>query len=197
MLDRIKTVFLKGLLALLPLALTVAIIGWAAVGTENLVGYLFRLILPGDYYVPGMGIAVLVVVVFAVGLVVDLYLMSTVWKVLDRGVQRIPVVKSLYGGIRDFTRYIAMARDADQVKRVVLIKLNQHQEVIGFVTNPSEIINNEEKLAVYIPLSFQIGGLTVYVSEDQVTELDMSPETAMKRVLTASVPSPSQTPNKR
>lgn len=190
MIDRIKTIFLKGLLALLPLALTLAIIGWAAVGTENLVGYLFRLILPGDYYVPGMGIAVLLLLVLFVGVVVELYFMSAVWKMLDRVLNRIPVVKSLYGGIRDFTRYIAMARDADQVKRVVLIKLNGSQEVIGFVTNPQEMVNGENRLAVYIPLSFQIGGLTVYVKEDQVTELDMPPEEAMKRVLTASVPGP-------
>ncbi|MGM0564915.1 MAG: DUF502 domain-containing protein [Pseudomonadota bacterium] len=188
--DRLKTVFLKGLLALLPIVLTVAIIGWAAVGTEQLVGYLFQMVLPSDYYIPGMGIVVLLAAIFAVGMVVDLYFMNTVWRLLDNAVNRIPVVKSLYGGIRDFTRYLAMAKNADRIKQVVLVNLGPQQQVIGFVTNSAETINGESKMAVYIPLSFQIGGVTVYLDEDSVTALDMSPEEAMKRVLTASVPSP-------
>jgi len=39
-------------------------------------------------------------------------------------------------------------------------------------------------VAVYFPMSFQIGGYTMYVPKDRLTTLDMSLEDAMRMVLT-------------
>ncbi len=45
----------------------------------------------------------------------------------------------------------------------------------------------EDKVAVYLPLSYQLGGYTVYLSKDRVKVIDMSVEDAMRRVLTAGL----------
>jgi len=50
-----------------------------------------------------------------------------------------------------------------------------------------ELPHPEETVAVYVPMSFQIGGYTVYVSRACVENIDMSVEDAMRRILTAGL----------
>ncbi|MCW9028420.1 MAG: hypothetical protein OQJ80_05765, partial [Kangiella sp.] len=45
----------------------------------------------------------------------------------------------------------------------------------------------DELVAVYIPMSYQIGGFTFFMPKSKCKELDMSPSDAMKKVLTASM----------
>ena len=76
---------------------------------------------------------------------------------------------------------------------MVLVEFpGQAFSLVGFVTTESvEYLKLPEKLkgkvAVYLPMSYQIGGYTIYVSPDHLTPLDLSFEEAMRTVITAGV----------
>lgn len=186
--NKLKDIFLKGLIAILPIILTLAIIGWAAIGTEKLVGNIFKAVIPGQFYVPGLGILLLIGLTFVAGLVIDLYFFNSIVSLFDKLIARIPLVKTLYSGIRDFMRYISMASRAGDMSQVVMVKVGGNLRLIGFITNKQETLGDEAYVAVYIPLSFQIGGYTLYLKEGEYEVLDISPEIAMRKVLTGSVP---------
>ncbi|MGH8630174.1 MAG: DUF502 domain-containing protein, partial [Burkholderiales bacterium] len=64
--------------------------------------------------------------------------------------------------------------------------------VMGFVTReefsdlPAGVAGDGE-VAVYLPMSYQIGGYTVFMPRSQLREIQMSREDAMRFVLTAGV----------
>ena len=77
--------------------------------------------------------------------------------------------------------------------KVVLVQLpGQSFQVIGFVTreqfddlpfSPTA----EDPVAVYMPMSYQIGGYTLFLPRSSLTPLDMPFEQAMRLVLTGAV----------
>lgn len=61
--------------------------------------------------------------------------------------------------------------------------------VVGFVMQqsaklPGSFDDDEDRVSVYIAMSFQLGGFTAYVPRSSVTPLDVPPDQAIRAVLT-------------
>ena len=67
-------IFLRGLAAILPVALTLYLIYWLATSSERFLGGLIQLVLPPHIYIPGMGLLAGVALTFAAGLLVQAWL---------------------------------------------------------------------------------------------------------------------------
>jgi len=181
---------LTGLVTILPIVLTLYILYWLAVTAESALGGLIRLILPDHWYRPGMGLTVGLVAVFAVGLLMHAYVVRNLFSKIEQLVFRVPLVKSVYRGIRDFLDYFS-PRTEKQFDQVVSIRLGE-MEIIGFVTQSDyermpEDFRREDHVLVYLPLSYMIGGYTVLIPRSAVRPVDMSMDEAMKFALTAGI----------
>ncbi len=185
----ITTTFFRGLGVLLPMVFTVWIVYWLATGAEQLLRPLFELVLPEHLYLPGLGIAVGVALVYAMGILVQLFVVQRLWLVVNRVFERIPLVKSVYSGISDFFEFFTRGASTE-AKAVVSVALDSGVSVIGFVTDnePTRIdVSGEDRVAVYLPMSYQIGGYTLLVARSRVTPLEIGVEEAMRVVLTAAI----------
>jgi uncharacterized membrane protein len=186
----VSSVFLRGLVVILPITLTVALVVWLATGAEDLLGGLIRQLAPGWRYWPGLGIVLGVAIIFAAGILVHAPVTRWVLGRLDALLQKIPLVKSIYLAIRDIAGY--MSQDGKQgFKQVVAVRI-QDMRLIGFVTTEDmkglPVKDGDEKLVgVYLPMSYGIGGYTVYLPKAQVEPLDMSLEDAMRLTLIGGV----------
>lgn len=182
--------FLKGLVAVLPVSLTIYVVYWIGTTAESMLGRLLRLVLPEDQYWPGLGLAVGFVVVFLIGLVVNAYFVSALLRLGESLLGRIPVVKTIFGAFKDFTRFLPAKGEGRDLKRVVLWRMGQAQ-LIGFVTeehtHAAIAQRTGEAVAVYFPMSYQIGGYTLYLPREQLEQLDISVEEAMRLVLIGGV----------
>lgn len=183
---------LTGLFTMLPVVLTVYLFYWFAISTEALLGNLIRLVLPEEKYWPGMGIIVGFIVVFFVGLLMHLYVVRGLFAWGERIFYRMPLFKSVYGAIRDFFNYFSPT-SKKEFEQVVSVKIGDTgMEVIGFVTQaelekiPADF-RKEETVLVYIPLSYMIGGYTIFMPRSAIRTLDMNMEEAMRFTLTAGV----------
>ena len=186
----ISAVFFRGLVVILPITLTLALVWWLAAGAEEWLGGLIRDLFPGWRYWPGLGIALGVAIVFAAGLLMHDPITRWVLGRLDALMQRIPLVKSIYLSIRDIAGYMTQS-EGKGFKQVVAVRV-QDMRLIGFVTteglpgladqDPADPI-----LGVYLPMSYGIGGYTVYLPKSQVEPLDMALEDAMRLTLIGGV----------
>src|SRR5436190_2718165 len=70
---RLTALFLEGLIAILPLAVTVILIGWLGRTAERTLGVAIKWVLPKAWYLPGMGVAAGLVVIFLAGLLMNIY----------------------------------------------------------------------------------------------------------------------------
>lgn len=195
---RLWNTFLKGLAAVLPVALTVYVVFWLAKTAESVLGGPLRAWLPEDRYWPGLGLLVAFILILVVGVLVDAYIVRRLFRYGESILARIPIVKTIFGAFKDFSRFLPAGGKARDLKRVVLWRFGTAQ-LIGFVTeeqlSPKLFgANHDELVAVYFPMSYQIGGYTLYLHKDELRETELSVEEAMRLVLIGGVTSQQQAP---
>jgi len=181
--------FFRGLAAVLPLALTGSLITWAVVSAETGLKKLIVLWLPEEQYWDGMGTVLAIGLVFLIGLLMYSFIARRVYKAFTALIERIPIVKTIYGMFVDVARLVASG-DEKPFRKVVMIQLPEGIEQIGFLTRDSFEDHpdiGERKVAVYLPMSYQLGGFTVIVPADRVRELSMTVEEALRFCVTAGV----------
>ena len=188
---KIWNTVLKGLVAILPLGLTVYVVYWLAVSAERLFSSVIGRVVPEPYYWPGLGLLAGFVLLYFVGLAVNAYMVSRALRLSDRLFARIPVVKTIYLAIRDFMRFFPSSGQGSDLRRVVLVPFGPGK-VMGFVTAESgEMLRRsapaEDTVAVYLPMSYMVGGYTVFLPRDLVEQTSLSVEEGMRIALMGGV----------
>jgi uncharacterized membrane protein len=195
----IGRIFLTGLLTVLPVLATVYFTLWLITAAEQFVGKQLEWLLPDEYYRTGMGLALAVVVIFLVGLMMHALLFRRLFGMAEKLLLEIPLVRSVYAALRDLFGLFAEHQEA-QALQVVSIELpGAGMRLLGFVTRRDfadlpEGVGKAGEIAVYLPMSYQIGGYTVFLPQERVTPVAMSREDAMKFVLTAGLKSSALAP---
>lgn len=183
----LSKIFFQGLFAVLPIVLTIAIIVWLISTLETYLSKLLLLVMPANLYWPGLGLILGILLIFGLGLLIKFYLGQLIIRALNKLMERIPVVSAVYSAFNDMVRFLSPS-EKEELQKAVLIEVQEGAEVIGFVTSEDVALGDRSELiAVYIPMSYQIGGFTLFMPKDKVKELDMAPSEAMKKVLTASM----------
>lgn len=188
--NKLIKLLLKGLAAVLPIGITVSLIYWLLATGEAIAQPLLLLLIPESLYFPGLGLIASLSMLILTGFLVNLYGFRYLVKISQNIFERIPLVKSIYGAIKDMMMVFNLA-EKKEMKSVVSIEWNGAQ-VIGFVTGEQtgqQLFGEQDLVGVYVPLSYQIGGMTLYISRDRLTELDIGVEEAMRLALTAGVQS--------
>jgi len=189
--SHITSTFLRGLGAVLPAALTVWIVIWLAASTEALLRPVFLFLLPERYYLPGLGFVLGVVVIYAVGVLVQTFVIGRLWEALMRLFEGVPLVKTVYSALSDFFDFFSRRRPTQGSSVVSVDLLDNDTRLIGFITDdaPESLTEPgmDAPVAVYLPLSYQIGGFTLLIPRSRLTPLDIGVEEAMRLVLTAGI----------
>lgn len=184
--------FLKGLAVVIPVALTLAILWWIAAGAERIMGAAIKYTLPEGWYVPGMGLVSGLVLIALIGLLSHVLIFQKIFNLGEAIFHRLPLVKTIYTAIKDFIGYLS-PETGDEMGKVVLVQLpGQSFQLVGFVTREQFddlplTPKAEDAVAVYMPMSYQIGGYTLFLPRDCLTPLDMTFEQAMRLVVTGWV----------
>ncbi len=189
---KIWNTVLKGLVAILPLGLTVYVVYWLAVTAERLFSKVIKLLVPEPYYWPGLGLLIGLVVLYFVGLAVNAYFVGRALRMSDALFARIPVVKTIYLAIRDFMRFFPSSGQGSDLRRVVLVQFGPGK-VIGFVTAESDEMlrrstpAGDDMVAVYLPMSYMVGGYTIFLPRELVETTSLSVEEGMRIALMGGV----------
>ncbi|MEZ5977734.1 MAG: DUF502 domain-containing protein [Planctomycetota bacterium] len=190
---RIGKTFLQGLAAILPIALTIYVVWWLGSSAESLLGPLIRRVLPDDYYVPGLGVVLGIAFVLLVGVMLRTFLLRRIWSGVEDLFERIPLVKTIYGSVRDLMSFFARGDSERDLEQVVLVRMKDPQiQLLGLLTNDDArtITKRDEEeglVAVYLPMSYQIGGFMVLVPRDAIEPVEVGVEEALRLLVTAGL----------
>lgn len=181
---------LTGLLTLLPALATAYLLYWLAVSAESALANLFAVEPLQGFYFPGLGVALGLVLLFLVGLVMKTIGAQRLWSWAEGRLMKLPLVRPIYGGLRDFTDYFRRGQAGSEGK-VVALEVAPDTRMVAFLMgdSPPETIRRSEKdeVVVYIPMSYQVGGHTLVVPRERIELLDMPFDEAMRFVLTAGI----------
>ncbi|MCU0926479.1 MAG: DUF502 domain-containing protein [Hydrogenophaga sp.] len=186
---RISQYFFRGLIAFLPVAITVYVLILFVTWIERSAMALIRPV-TGDFYLPGLGIALGAVMILGLGVLISLPFVTRLLSWVELPFTNLPVVKSIYSSLKNFADYFAPhEKDAQQV---VLLKMPGNDlSIVGLVTRqsmkgmPKGIGELGDQVAVYLPMGYMIGGYTVFVPRSWTTPVEMSVEEAMRMALIA------------
>jgi uncharacterized membrane protein len=182
--------FFRGLITALPLGLTVYLLYVFLSWSEMLT---MRLIRPfiGEFYVPGMGLLLGVTAILLLGFLVSQRSFGKFLSLIELPFTNLPVVKSIYSSLKNFADYFSPQRSRAAQQMVVALKMPGHDlELVGLVTRqrvddlPAGFLRGD-RVAVYLPMGYMIGGYTVFVPREWVQPIDMSVEEAMRASLFA------------
>ena len=186
----LSRLFLRGLAALVPLGGTLFLLYWIGSGAENLLGPGLRRLLPEGAYVPGLGVLAGLLAVLLAGALMTTFLFRWLLSLGERMVERIPLVQTVYGAIRDTVQLFA-GDERRGTGRPVLVPFGPEGSwCLGFLTREDLSATSPdlaERVAVYVPLAYQIGGLTLLLPRSQVRPLSLGAEEALRFALTAGM----------
>lgn len=200
MIARIRKYLISGLLVWLPIWVTLLVI-------KFLVDLLSKslLLLPPAYqpdvllgfHVPGIGVIITLLVIFFTGLLAANFIGSRLLALGDAIMGRIPVVRSVYTGVKQVTQ--TLFTPGGQSFRKVLLVEYPCRGIWSIAFQTGEVAKNIEGLVAKEPMvSYFIpttpnptSGFLMMAPKSQVIELEMSVDQALKFVISLGVVQPS------
>ena len=175
-----------GILVTLPIGITILVLKFLFDLLDGILKEPLTL-LPGPE-IPGLGLAVLIILVYAVGMVAAHVVGRRLISIGHRVLEVIPVVKSIYGTTRSAVELLS-SNNERRYSGVVLIDFPRPGlQSIGLVTSRMIDTNGVEMLAVYIPTTpIPSSGFLVVVPSNDVTHTEMSVDDAMKVVISGGI----------
>jgi uncharacterized membrane protein len=189
MFKSLGTTLITGIITVLPIVLTLYLLYWLAISSEQVMGRALQWALPKVVYFPGLGTIAGLILVFLVGLLMKAVLVRQLFAFGEGIVYRLPIIKSVYRAIRDLFDFFSPKKE--HFDRVVTVTVNG-MEMIGFITQEDpkrlpESFRNPDSVLVYLPMSYMIGGFTLLIPRKDIKPCQMNMEEAMRFVLTAGI----------
>ncbi|MFD2169102.1 DUF502 domain-containing protein [Tumebacillus lipolyticus] len=186
---RLLKFFVNGILTIVPIGLVVYVVVQGFQFFDSLLGNKLRESLGDGLYVPGLGILLTLVLITLVGWLTTHWFSAQLIGIVEYILQRIPFVKTLYKIIRETIE--SLVGEKRSFSKVALITLpNNPMKMLGFVTTEDvKRLGDQlhDHIAVYVPQTFQVAGVTFLVPKEHVEILELSPEEAMRFILSGGV----------
>ncbi|QNK63266.1 DUF502 domain-containing protein [Pedobacter sp. PAMC26386] len=181
---------IKGLLIVLPIALSIYIVIWAVttvdswLNVNNILGVDPR---TGESRnIPGLGLALVIALILTAGIFVTNFVTEPMYNWFNRWMNRLPGLNFIYSSIKDLTE--AFVGDEKKFNHPVLVEMTADIKRIGFLTqNDLSSIGLPGDCVVYFPFSYSFAGQVCVVSKDKIKELKMNAADAMKLVVSGGV----------
>ncbi|HAU36711.1 MAG TPA: hypothetical protein DCX07_03210 [Phycisphaerales bacterium] len=183
-------IIMAGVLLAAPFAATVYAVYWLGSSLDRLGKQAIMNFWPGVEKLHGLGIVVVIVCVYLLGLLTHLWLFRWALGHVERVITRLPGVKTIYESVRDLLKLFGPSGAEGKMGRVVECTFpGTSVTALGILTNdrPVGTADGTDRVAVYVPLGYMLGGPVLFVPRQNVREVDMPVETALKLSATAQV----------
>jgi uncharacterized membrane protein len=183
-----KRYFLTGLLVITPIWGTILVLKTLFVAVDSILGNMLADIVTEDYYVPGLGIFTLVVLIFLAGMMATNFLGGRLYKRWEEFLDRVPIVRGIYATLKSMMDILSF-KQREKYNKVVMIQFPKDDNyVLAFVTGETreevQTLAPEPLVHVYVPTSPNpTSGYFLLVPEREVQSVDMSVEEAMKLIV--------------
>jgi len=191
-----KRYFITGLLIWVPLGITLWVLN-LLIGTMDQ----SLMVLPAEWLpeawlgmrIPGLGVILTLLVIVLTGMFGANFVGQKIVDFWERQLIRIPVVKTIYGGVKQVSDTI-LSGSGHAFRKVLLVRYPHPQAwSLAFQTNlPDEVARllPDEHVAVFIPTTpSPVNGFYFYVKKSEVVELDMAVDRALKYIVSMGVAS--------
>lgn len=198
---RLRRYLVAGLLVWIPIGITLFFISLIIrLMNQSLV---LLALLPEEWRglaIPGLGIVLTLAVLFTTGLFAANFVGHTLIGYWESILERIPFIRSVYSGAKKFSE-IVLSESSQSFKKVLLIEYPRKGVYSLAFQSGSELgevqaRTGEEVTCCFVPTTPNpTSGFIVLVPADEIIELDMPVDAAIKMIVSLGVVVPTWTPN--
>jgi uncharacterized membrane protein len=204
-LHRLRAYFLAGILITAPVAITLAVASWLITFVDSRIVHLIPAQWNPDTYLkdtlgvevglPGLGLLILLIVITLIGWLTASYLGRSVVGLGENIVARMPVIRSVYGAIKQIFETV-LAHKSQAFRQAVLVEYPRRGLwTVAFVTGETEgevqSLTKEDVVSIYVPTTPNpTSGFLLFVPREDIVDLHMSVEEAIKYVISGGIVTP-------
>lgn len=203
---RLSRWFINGLLAFLPISITLYVTWWIANLAEGVFGAPLRAWLgvrqedDTGYYFYGLGLVAMFCILIVIGFFLEFYIGRTMMSWGESILSKIPGVKQIYSSIKEILDFFNPGKKRNKNNYMVLVNITKEVRTMGYVTRDTMErfrggqFGDADDVVVILPFCYQMGGNTIIVKRSMVTPLNLSFEDGIKIALSGFVLSGEEPP---
>ena len=197
---RLRRYWVAGILVLAPTALTLWVVWSLFRFFDNILGAQLR---ARGISVVGLGFVLLNVLLLMLGFIAANFVGKRAFGLWDRLMHRVPLINKIYATLRQIAELLLGPTRIGSFGRVAIVEFpSPGTWGLGFVTSSEDgeasVRTGKKLCSLFIPSAVNpTTGFLLVVPEEKVTYLDMTPEQAMKMIVSAGAlvpPAPAAVP---
>ncbi len=192
--------FVAGVVFFAPIGITIWAIASIVVWLDNLIlPRVLKLLIPGleePPALPVIGMLFTFLVIILLGVIARHLLGGEILRTWERVLGRVPVARSIYGGVKQLFEAILITSDSTRFNRVVLIQYPREGiYAIAFTTGPArgvlQAATEHHMINCFLPTTPNpTSGFYLLVPEDEIIDTQLTVEEAFKLVMSAGLVTP-------
>jgi uncharacterized membrane protein len=168
--------FLRGVIIVVPIALTIYLIYEIFTRIDRLL----------NLAIPGVGFVLMILLMILVGALASNFFVRKFLELTNAIFTRAPLVRLIYAAIRDLLE--AFVGDQKRFNQPVAVSLLDGVRTVGFMTQENlEVLSMPGYVAVYLPFSYSMAGSLVLVPSARVERLAVDSASLMALVISGGV----------
>ena len=201
-----KSTFVKGFWALLPTAITIMVLvkiyelvsGTIGGGLRKVVVWIVALAIwkPAGsvekYIPPIVGVVLAIGIIYFVGLFLAMFVGRRIWASAEKRIRSVPIINAIYPSVKQVSDFFGEDRKISFGKVVIVEYPRKGIWSLGFITSrafdTTESVTGRQMLTVFVPSSpTPFTGYCIQVPKDEIIEIDMPVDSALKYVISGGV----------
>lgn len=175
--------FIRGLVFLIPIVVTVYIIRLFIHLLQQLIPQLF-----GESVGVWWGALIVLGFITTVGMVTSIFIVKPFFSLIENYIYKIPFINIIYSSTKDIVG--SFVGDKKKFEHPVMVYLDETQRIarLGFITR--EFVGHpdlEGYVSVYFPHAYNISGNIILVQKSRIKELTISSREAMKFLVSGGI----------
>jgi len=188
---KLRTQFLTGLVAIIPIGLTLLVLVWVFNAVDGILEPIVRAIFGRP--VPGVGFGATVILIYLVGVIASNILGKKLLRFGESLLVRVPLVRQIYTGIKQILASFRQPGVSNHMQVVLVEFPRKGMRTIGFITNESGDKSGKKLLNIFIPTAPNpTSGFLQIAREEEVIRTNISVEEAFTLVASAGKVSPQE-----
>ncbi|KPK98315.1 MAG: hypothetical protein AMJ95_05015 [Omnitrophica WOR_2 bacterium SM23_72] len=192
-----KRYIITGLVVVVPILITVYVLFVAFRFLDGILGRFLNTYFKEEvgFYVPGMGLILLFVIIVVIGFLVSRFLNKRIFRGIEKWFAGLPFIDRIYPLVKQIVLFI-LAEKEFVFKKVVLVEYpSKGLWSLGFLTNEEFSKINEacarSLVSVFIPSTpGPLTGYVIFVPKEDLKFLDMAVSDALKIIISGGVVKP-------
>ena len=185
--------FIAGVLVVVPIGASIAILAWLFVNIDNILQPVIQLIF--GRRIVGVGFGITIVVIYIIGVVASNIVGRRIIRYGESLVSRIPLFRQIYRAFKQ----VVDSLSGYNVKRasfreVVIVEFpREGMKALAFITNEVTDQNGQTLYSIFVPTTpIPTSGYYILVAEDMITRTTLTVDEAMKMIMSSGIVSPTK-----